>query len=123
MADSVTISFGAQITKNGDTLQDSASLTYTPASVFKGEGVSLTVTNSWVAIAFGGATTVRRFWIKNLDASISIDIAVDNAGAKIFATVLAGEFLPPLPTKSGQTYYWKTSSGTCTAAIGFDGAS
>ncbi len=123
MADSASFGFSAQITKNGESISDSHSVSYTPASIFKAVGKAETVTNSWVAIPFGSATTIRRFWVKNFDAAISIDIAIDNAGAKIFATIPPLESMFPHPVKSGATYYWKTSASTCSASVGFDGAS
>lgn len=75
-----------------------------------------TVTTSWTAIDVSMLGSVDLLGIRNTDATNYIQIALDNAGAKIFGKLTPGRgmWLPGEPTA---TYYFKANSASCDVEV------
>jgi len=77
---------------------------------------SWTVTTSWVAIPLDALASFDLIFIKNTDATNYIQLATDNASAKIFAKLSAGRgcFLTPDPAA---TLYWRANTASCVCNV------
>jgi hypothetical protein len=94
------------VTSQGMTIAADASIqdVYTVAS------------SAWQAITLGSITgTAGMIAIQNLDASNFIQVALDNAGAQVFARILPslGAMFPP----QTNTMYWKADTAPCNAKV------
>ena len=75
-----------------------------------------TVTTSWTAIDVSMLASVDMIMLKNEDATNFVQVALDNAGAKIFSKITAGRsiFLCGEPTA---TYYYKADTASCDVSV------
>jgi hypothetical protein len=75
-----------------------------------------TVTTSWTAIDVSMLGSVDLIAIRNTDATNFIQVALDNAGAKIFAKITAGRGMF-LCGESTATYYYKADTASCDVEV------
>ena len=73
-------------------------------------------TGGWTALNLGAVATADLLCVVNDDAANFVQLAIDNAGAKIFAKLTPGRcaFFPPDPTA---TIYGKPDTANCVVKV------
>jgi hypothetical protein len=100
------------VANGSDSLSVQVNLTETPAGLkFIGEPQSI-ATGAWTAIALGSLASFDLLMLKNLDAANYIQVALDNAGAKIFGKLAAGRGMV-WPVEPGATIYAQANTAAC----------
>lgn len=111
MANEKQTSINFSVTKNGLRVADVLSLNE-DLSGTDFQGQSYTVTTSWTAVPLGALASFDLVFIKNTDSTNYVQLAIDNASAKIFAKLTAGRgaFIPLDPSA---TLYWRANTASC----------
>lgn len=110
MANEIRVSISYSCVESGLT---AAGAVNTTASLTGSNFVAtvISATTSWVLIPLGALGNFSRIFIRNLDATNFLQVALDNGGAKIFLTLPAGEAAYFMPTSS--TLYVKADTAAC----------
>lgn len=119
---SFSIGLNVPASQNGLAGAITGNLTETSTGT-KYEFTPVGVTTSWVAIPLGSLGSFDIIAAQNTDQTNYVQVALDNAGAKIFCRLPPGTGNNPgrpmlLMPEPGATLYWKATGGTCVCNLG-----
>lgn len=115
MANEITASASLSVAKGGATISGSGSKTADMAGDQMLSNVQI-VTTSAAALVVGSVVTVGYIWLKNMDATNYIEVALDSAvSTQIFAKLLAGDVT--LIKAATATIYVKANTASCNLAV------
>lgn len=107
MANEISISATLSASKNGATVTGSGSISISMSGDQFISNVQIVGTSDEEALVVGDVTPTGWFMLKNLDSTNYVVISLDDAGANIVATLLAGEFCV---CKPGANLYAKANT-------------
>ncbi|SRR5258705_5856776 len=117
MANEITIQAMLNVQRSTLSLQGAGSQPCSPAGTKAASNQLSISTSGWTAITLiDTGTNCGYMFLKNIDSTNFVQLALDNAGAQIFAKIRANEFCL-LPLKDSTTQIWAQANTAAVSVI------
>jgi hypothetical protein len=117
MADEITIQAALNVQRSTMSLQGAGTQPITPTGTRASGNHMTSATGSWTAVTLiGSGINAGYLFVKNLDGTNYLELALDNAGAQIFAKVRKNEFCL-VPLKDSTSQIWARANTASVSAI------
>ena len=104
------------VLNGSDSFLAQVNLSETPAGTHFNGALQSFAAGAWNAIPLGPCTSFDLLLLKNTDALNYIEVALDNAGAKIFSKLTAGRGLV-FPVEPGATIYIRANTAAVVVMV------